>query len=43
LQARWKGSGPVAASPEAMRVGQLRNFRIAKLARDEKLIELALP
>jgi small subunit ribosomal protein S1 len=43
LQARWKGSGPVAASPEAIRVGQVRNFRIAKLARDAKLIELALP
>jgi small subunit ribosomal protein S1 len=43
LQARWKGNGPVAATPEAMRVGQVRDFRIAKLARDEKLIELALP
>jgi small subunit ribosomal protein S1 len=43
LQARWKGSGAVAALPEAIRVGQVRNFRIAKLARDAKLIELALP
>jgi len=42
LQARWKGSGPVAASPEAMRVGQVRDFRIAKLSRDAKLIELGL-
>jgi small subunit ribosomal protein S1 len=43
LQARWKGNGPVAAMPEAMRVGQVRDFRIAKLVRDEKIIELALP
>lgn len=44
LQARWKGSGAAAAAqPEVVRVGQVRSFRIAKLEREAKVIELALP
>jgi small subunit ribosomal protein S1 len=41
LQARWK-SGPAAdeAKPEAMRAGQIRKFRIAKLDVASKTIEL---
>src|ERR1017187_9754743 len=41
LQARWK-SGPPAdeAKPEAMRAGQIRKFRIAKLDPATKKIEL---
>ena len=43
LQARWK-SGPPAdeAKPEAMRAGQIRKFRIAKLDAATKKIELEL-
>jgi small subunit ribosomal protein S1 len=44
LQARWKGgSGDgSAAKPEAIRAGQVRSFRIAKLDADSKTIELEL-
>jgi small subunit ribosomal protein S1 len=44
LQARWKGNAPAANSPqaEAVHAGQIRSFRIAKLDRDAKKIELEL-
>jgi len=44
LQARWKGgSGSTSASkPEAIRSGQARSFRIAKLDAGTKTIELEL-
>jgi small subunit ribosomal protein S1 len=43
LQARWK-TGPAAseAKPEALRAGQIRKFRIAKLDPTTKKIELEL-
>ena len=43
LQARWKG-GAVAksAQPEEVRAGQVRSFRITKLDRAEKKIEVEL-
>jgi small subunit ribosomal protein S1 len=42
LQARWKGgaSGQSAKKPEAVHTGQVRSFRIAKLDREAKSIEL---
>ncbi len=44
LQARWKGSAPAAgaAKPEAFHAGQIRSFRIARLDREAKKIELEL-
>jgi small subunit ribosomal protein S1 len=44
LQARWKGGAgsATAAQPEAIRAGQVRSFRIAKLNADSKSIELEL-
>jgi small subunit ribosomal protein S1 len=43
LSARWKGgSAGASARPEPIRAGQVRSFRIAKLDRDTKKIELAL-
>ena len=43
LQARWKGSAANATSkPEAVRTGQIRSFRIAKLDQAAKKIELEL-
>jgi small subunit ribosomal protein S1 len=45
LQARWKGGGSTAAGtaqPEAVRTGQIRKFRIAKLDAAAKKIELEL-
>jgi len=44
LQARWKGGsgGSSTAKPEAIRAGQVRSFRIAKLDADSKTIELEL-
>ncbi len=43
LQARWKGSSANAPSkPEAAHTGQIRSFRIAKLDRASKKIELEL-
>ncbi len=43
LNAHWKGgAGAVAAKPEAVRAGQVRSFRIAKLDPAAKKIELEL-
>jgi small subunit ribosomal protein S1 len=43
LQARWKGgAGAEAAQPEEIRAGQVRSFRITKLDRAEKKIEVEL-
>jgi small subunit ribosomal protein S1 len=43
LQARWKGgSGGEKPKPEAVRSGQVRSFRIAKLDPEGKTIELEL-
>lgn len=43
LQARWKGgSGGGAPKREALKAGQVRSFRIAKLDADGKRIELEL-
>jgi len=42
LQARWKGSSTatVAGKPEPLRAGQVRSFRIVKLDRESKSIEV---
>ncbi len=44
LQAKWKGGGgsSQAAKPEAIRAGQVRSFRIAKLDPESKMIEVEL-
>ena len=43
LQERWKGGSPAGeAKPEALRTGQIRKFRIAKLDQAAKKIELEL-
>ncbi len=43
LQARWKSGAPASeAKPESARSGQIRKFRIAKLDKDTKKIELEL-
>jgi small subunit ribosomal protein S1 len=43
LQARWKGGAPAGeAKPEAIRAGQIRKFRIAKLDQAAKKIDLEL-
>src|SRR5277367_4091741 len=43
LKARWKGgAGAIASKPEAVRTGQIRSFRIAKLDPIAKKIELEL-
>jgi small subunit ribosomal protein S1 len=43
LQARWKSGAPVSeAKPEGARSGQIRKFRISKLDKDAKRIELEL-
>ena len=44
LQARWKGGASSAGTkkPEAIHAGQVRSFRIARLDRDAKTIELEL-
>jgi small subunit ribosomal protein S1 len=43
LQARWKsGAAADETKPEAVRAGQIRKFRIAKLDPAAKIIELAL-
>jgi len=43
LKAHWKGGAAGGeAKPEAVRAGQIRNFRIAKLDPVAKKIELAL-
>ena len=43
LKARWKGGAASGATkPEAIRAGQIRSFRIAKLDAATKKIELEL-
>ena len=43
LQARWKGgSSATAKKSEAIHAGQVRSFRIAKLDREAKIIELEI-
>lgn len=43
LQARWKGNASAAGkAPEAIHAGQVRIFRISKLDREAKTIELEL-
>jgi small subunit ribosomal protein S1 len=42
LQARWKGATPGPAKVEEARAGQVRSFRIAKLDKAAKKIELEL-
>jgi small subunit ribosomal protein S1 len=43
LQARWKGGAPAGeAKPEAVRAGQIRKFRIARMDSAGKKIELEL-
>jgi small subunit ribosomal protein S1 len=43
LQARWKSGTPATETkPEAARSGEVRKFRIAKLDKDTKKIELEL-
>jgi len=42
LKERWKGGPAGESKPEAVRVGQIRSFRIAKLDRATKKIELEL-
>jgi len=42
LQARWKGASTAPSKPEAIRAGQVRSFRIMKLDRAAKKIELEL-
>jgi len=44
LQARWKGGASSAATkkPEVLQTGQVRSFRIARLDREAKIIELEL-
>jgi small subunit ribosomal protein S1 len=40
LQARWKGKATVAAQTEPLLAGQIRRFRIVKLDRDARKIEV---
>jgi len=43
LKAHWKGgASAVGSKPEAVRAGQIRSFRIAKLDPSAKKIELEL-
>jgi small subunit ribosomal protein S1 len=42
LKAHWKGGAGAESKPEAVRPGQIRSFRIAKLDRSAKKIELQL-
>jgi len=43
LQARWKSGAPASeAKPEGARSGQIRKFRIVKIDKDAKKIELEL-
>ncbi len=42
LQARWKGGASGESKPEAVRAGQIRKFRIARLDREARRIELEL-
>ncbi len=43
LKARWKGNAPAPSTqPEPLQVGQIRSFRIVKLDRETKKIEVEL-
>ena len=42
LKAHWKGGAGAESKPEAVRQGQVRSFRIAKLDRSAKKIDLQL-
>ncbi|HEX4007533.1 MAG TPA: 30S ribosomal protein S1 [Acidobacteriaceae bacterium] len=42
LQARWKSGAPAVSAPEALRVGQVRSFRIVKLDPEAEKIELEM-
>jgi small subunit ribosomal protein S1 len=42
LQARWKGASTAPSKPETVHSGQVRSFRIVKLDRSAKKIELEL-
>ena len=43
LQSRWKGSVPApSATPEPLRTGQIRSFKITRLDADKKSIEVEL-
>jgi small subunit ribosomal protein S1 len=42
LKAHWKGGAGAELKPETVRPGQIRSFRIAKLDRSAKKIELQL-
>jgi small subunit ribosomal protein S1 len=43
LQSKWKGTlGGGASKPEPVQAGQIRSFKIAKLDKDSKKIELEL-
>jgi small subunit ribosomal protein S1 len=42
LQAKWKGAGGGAAKPDAPQSGQIRSFRITRLDKAAKKIELEL-
>jgi small subunit ribosomal protein S1 len=42
LKTHWKGGAGTESKPEAVRPGQVRSFRIAKLDRAAKKIELQL-
>jgi hypothetical protein len=42
LQARWKSGAPDSVKKEPARAGQVRSFRIAKLDKAGKKIELEL-
>ena len=42
LKAHWKGGAGAESKPEAVRPGQIRSFRIAKLDRSAKKIAIAV-
>lgn len=42
LQARWKGGAVAEAKPQSVQAGQIRSFRITRLDRDAKKIEVEL-
>jgi small subunit ribosomal protein S1 len=43
LNARWKGgAAPAGSAPEALIVGQIRSFRVAKIDREAQTIEVTL-
>jgi small subunit ribosomal protein S1 len=42
LQSKWKGAASGPAKPEPLRAGQIRSFRITKLDREAKKVEVEL-